>query len=124
MKLLLSVAVIALTINVAYAAPTCSGNGRSFEVCMAKQERINRALEVRNEHRAWMQKQINPVVEEQNKVDEIIRKRGKVDAAQVIAEVCRQYAIVDSRDRYGYIKSGHYSKLYGQCLRDNGINYE
>lgn len=116
MKLLLSAAAIALSMQYAYAAPQCTGFGKRFEACIAEQDR--------QAHRQWMQNQINPAVESERRAEEIIRNRPKPTPEQLIAEVCRQYAIVDARDRFGYLKSSHYAKLYGECLRGNGINYE
>lgn len=124
MKILLSAAAIALSMQYAYAAPQCTGFGKRFEACIAEQDRRIKMEEDRQAHRQWMQNQINPAVESERRAEEIIRNRPKPTPEQLIAEVCRQYAIVDARDRFGYLKSSHYAKLYGECLRGNGINYE
>lgn len=124
MKFLLSAAVIALTMQCAYAAPQCTGFGKKFQACLEEQDRRIKMEQDRQNHREWMQAQINPAVESERRAEEIIRNRPKPTPEQILAEVCRQYAIVDSRDRFGYLKSSHYAKLYGECLRANGINYE
>ncbi len=92
----------------------------SAQKCMYQ---VHNSTPVDTSYRVQMQKDINKAVEINKTGEASIKRNNGIDVAELTRAICQQTAIVDTRKRYGYIKSSSYSKIYGECLRLNGLSY-
>ncbi|ADG59992.1 hypothetical protein Acj9p092 [Acinetobacter phage Acj9] len=123
-RLVLSTALIALTLTCAWAGPWDNGRNPNVDRAIEWEQQRVESSPVLVEQRDRMRKDFETAKAMQDEVDAHYAKQRKNLAPLMLAEGCRTAVIEESILRFGYVKTTFFNNAYGECLRMNGISYD